>query len=399
MIAGSKLEPPRLSAVVDRVIWSAVRSHGESAIGRAVARMNAGSAKTAAASSLRHLRRDLPFRADASSQTDKASHPELETTELHRLEALDTLPDEPRRIPFRLLHEVLQFTPAEALELAGQLPKERTSGHWLAWMLFMRAAEGEATAAAGVAAETGIPLTRAGQATATVFALRPELDAGTAMAEIREMPSPDRQRQALSGFLTGRTAQEFITRELGNPAIGYASQIRLPADYWRAGLCRATAAGAGEAALRLAGNLQWESEPGRALLKEDIVTAWALADHPSLRRCAEKLSNPDEIQAFAAAFADALPFLPAAAHLDPDNPLPTNLLASVSEHHWKWLAFEAREAGFRFFERRAEEPAFTVPARQFAAGAVHYEPDRARALLLKAGPPAPTVTPPASGSQ
>jgi hypothetical protein len=64
--------------------------------------------------------------------------------------------------------------------------------------------------------------------------------------------------------------------------------------------------------------------------------------------------------------------------LDPDNPLPAELLTRVPADHWACLAFESREPGIRFFDRKAGDPVFAAAARAFAAVASLYEPDRAR---------------------
>jgi|GEM_PF-5616164 len=308
--AGKGMEPPHMVPVVDRIMWTAVKIHGPEAAARAVAKIRSTEVRKIAESALRQLRNDPPFRAGEKSG---AGIPPVRSPALRKLLSMDTPPDEQRRIPFQLLREILKLPAGVAMDLAKQLPHENPPGHWLAWMLFMRAAEDDPVLAEAVAAETGVQLVRAGQPVAALFALRPELDADTAMHEVRDMASPDRQRQAFGGFLTGHAAQEFITKELGNPVLGYASQLKLPAEYWRAGLCRAAASGAGAAALRLAHHLPWEPAIGRAMLKEDIVKAWALSDLPSLQRYAAALENPDEREPVDKALAFVIPFLPEAA--------------------------------------------------------------------------------------
>jgi hypothetical protein len=377
---GMKSDPNLFAQVLGRVMWSAVKAHGHAGAAEEVANIKAAEVRKLADSELRRLRSDPPFRA---GEKGNAGTPPAGPAALRGLLAMDTAPGDQRRIPFRLLREVRKLTPDEAMELAGRLPRKSPPGHWLAWMLFMRAAEGDPVAAAEVAAETAVQLVRAGQPVAALYALRPDLDAETALREIRGMTSPERQRQALSGFLTGRAAQEIIARELGNPVMGFASQIMLPAEFRRAGLCRAAAAGAGEAALRLAGNPPWEPAAGRAMLREDIVKAWALSDLASLRRYVATLENPDDLAPVAQAFAFVIPLLPPALHLDPDNPLPAEFVTHVPAGHWACLAFEARGEAFRFFEQRGHEPAFGAPMRAFAAVAALYEPERARTL---AGP-------------
>ncbi len=176
-------------------------------------------------------------------------------------------------------------------------------------MLFMRAAEGDPAAAAEVATETGGHLIRAGQPVATLFALRPEVGPDTLLQEIRGILSPDTQRQALSGCLTGRAAQALILGQQGNPLLAFAMQTKLPASCWRAGLCQAAASGGGEAALLQAQNLPWDTPAGRAMLQEDIIKAWALHDLPSLRNRAAKLTNPDDIKPVTAALTFLKPLL------------------------------------------------------------------------------------------
>ena len=160
-----------------------------------------------------------------------------------------------------------------------------------------------------MAVETGGQLIRAAQPAATLFALRPELDADVALREIREITSPDTQRQALSGFLTSRAAQTFILAQQGNPLMALATQSKLPAAFWRAGLCQAAASGGGDVAMQLAQHLQWESPVGRAMLQEDIIKVWALTNLPSLRIWSAKLTNPDELKPVTVALAFIKPLL------------------------------------------------------------------------------------------
>jgi hypothetical protein len=162
-----------------------------------------------------------------------------------------------------------------------------------------------------VTAETAVQLVRAGQPVASLFALRRGLAADAAAAEFRAMTSPDMRRQALCGFLTTAAAGEFIAREWGNPVLGLASQWQLPADSWRPGLCRATAvSNGGAAALRLAANLPWEPAVGRAMLRDDILKAWALTDLPGLRRHAEHPENADVADPARKAIAAVMPLIP-----------------------------------------------------------------------------------------
>jgi hypothetical protein len=304
--AGKGMNSQHLIPVVDRIMWSAVKVHGPGAAARAVAKIRDKDVRKLAESALHELRSDPPFRAGEMPRSRSPQSPPRSPV-LRRLLSMDTAPDEQRRIPFMLLRAVLQLPAADAMALAKTLPRENPPGHWLAWMLFMRTAEEDPVAADAVAAETAIQLVRASQPVAALYAWRPALDTDTALREIRNMDSPDVQRQALSGFLTGIAAQEIIAKELGNPVMGYASQLKLPAEYWRAGLCRAAASGAGAPALRLAGNLPWEPPIGRAMLREDIAKAWALADLPSLQRYAAALENPDDLEPVTKALAFVLP--------------------------------------------------------------------------------------------
>ena len=296
----------RLPDIAGRVLWTTVKQHGTAATAKQLKAIKNRPVRQVAEVVLRELKKAPPL--PDSPIPDKS--PPLKSVELRRLLALDTSPGEPRRIPFALLRAVRRFSPAEALSLAEELPRDPAPpGHWLAWMLFMRAAEGDPVAATTVAVETGGQLIRAGQATASLYALRQELDADTALREVRDITSPDAQRQAMGGILTGRTAQEFILKEHGNPLLALATQTKLPAAYWRAGLCRAATSGGGIAALQQAEHLPWEPPIGRAMLQEDIIKAWALTDLPSLQTWAAKLTNPDEISPVTAALVFLKPLL------------------------------------------------------------------------------------------
>ncbi len=298
----AQLVPP----IADRVLWTTVKQHGVRTTTQAVKTIKSRAVRQAVEESLRDLTKDPP----RPSPPSPGKSPPLKSPALRRLLALDTLADEPRGIPFALHRAVLQLSPAEALGLARELPRDPAPGHWLSWMLFMRAAESDAAAAAAVATETGGQLIRAGQPLATLFALRPEVEAGAVLQEIRSFTSPDAQRQALSGFLTGRAAQALILGQQGNPLLAFAMQTKLPASCWRAGLCQAAASGGGEVALHQAQNLTWEPSGGRAMLQEDIIKAWALTDLPSLKIRAAKLTNPDEIKTVNAALTFLGPLLP-----------------------------------------------------------------------------------------
>ncbi len=298
--ASAGMDERRLPDITGRVLWTTVKQHGTTATAKQLKVIKNRAVRQVAEKVLRELKKSPPLPEPSEPDTS----PPLKSAELRRLLALDTSPGESRRIPFALFRAVCRLSPAEALSLAEKLPRDpEPPGHWLAWMLFMRAAEGDPAAAEAVAVETGGQLIRAGQAKASLFALRQELDADTALREIRDIMSPDAQRQAICGILTGRTAQECILNEQGNPLLALATQTKLPAAYWRAGLCKAATSGGGIAALQQAQHLPWEPPIGRAMLQEDIIKAWALTDLPSLQTWAAKLTNPDEIKPVTAALS------------------------------------------------------------------------------------------------
>jgi hypothetical protein len=202
----------------------------------------------------------------------------------------------------------------------------------------------------------------------------------TALQEIRALTSPEDQREALSGYLTGRPAREIIVQQLGSPLMAFAKQVELPAIRWRAALCGAAAAGAGEAALTVAASFKENRREVSPEIQTAVIQAWALSDLPSLCRFSESRADVPQRDMLAKGFGPVLPFLPVPAQLDPDHTIPSSLLTLTPAMHWQFLGCEAREAGFRFLERHATEPEYREEVWLFAKGAARYEPARAMAL-------------------
>jgi hypothetical protein len=312
--------------------------------------------------------------------------PALENPVLQKLLALDSRVESRPRFPFPLFRAVLKLSPAEAHELARQLPRDpQPPGSWLAWILFMRAADGDAAAALPVATglstgelDASLPLT-------TLYTLRSEIDLNTALGEMRAMSSIEDQRDALSGYLTGPAAREIIVQQLGSPLMAFAKQIELPSSRWRAALCAAAAAGSGEAVLNAAASMQENAKVERSGLQTAVIQAWGLTDMPSLCRYAASLADAEQIEMMNRSFGSLVPWLSAGIQLDSAKPLPPKLTAFAPKMHWLFLAGEAREQAFRFLEQHAKDPDYRDAIGKFTEAAVRYEPERSVALHRLAG--------------
>ncbi len=296
-------------------LWNAVKLHGAQKTAASVARCAVRPMRSLAGKLVAGLKKHPPFNGVPPGEPRR----QINFPGLERLLHLDVAAGEPRRLPFPLLAAVLQLSPEDALVMArGLAAEENAGGHWLGWMLFMRAAEGDPMAAWEVATETGNQVLRANHSDSIPYALQPGLELVPMIAKIRAMESPERQRQAMEGLLMSRLAQEFLIGEQGNPFMGLANEARLPAAYWRPGLCLAATAGGGRAALGISRQLRWEPEIGRLMLREEILRAWALADFPSFLQFASTVTNPDELAPLerARSFAGSLLERPQAAGAD-----------------------------------------------------------------------------------
>lgn len=317
----SKLPPNRLPAFMDAMaggladkrwewalypaLWNAVKGGDVRKCRKLCQKCRNRGLRQVAERLLLDLEKNPPFKG---SGPESAQAP-VKNQKLRRLLALDTSPGQAGKFPFPLLREVAGLDPEAALELAEGLAEDKAvEGTWLAWMLFMQAAGGDAAKAQTVAVETGNQLLRAGHAGAVYFARRPDLSLGAAMEELRRMESPEQQRQAMQGFLLGAPAQGFIKGEQGNPFMALAAEVKLPADYWQPGLCLAAASGGGVAAVRTAQILKWETASSRGMLEESILRAWALSDFGGFENYLKTITHPDELISLGRArdFARAL---------------------------------------------------------------------------------------------
>lgn len=378
-VAARKAHGEILNKVIQSSVWDVVHYHGSAAARRGLAKMKDRVVRERAESEVPRGEREA--RASAGDKNGDSGQPVVRDPLLKGLLRLDARKDDEWYFPYPLLRAVEKLTPRAALILTQRIPPEDQVGHWLSWMLFMRAAEEDPVAALPAAATAGMGGVGATQPIATLYALRAEMDVETAVREIRAMTSPAMQREALSGYLTGGPARKIIASQQGSPLTALASQIQLPAQYWRPSLCGLAAAGEAEAALQMAEGLPADKIHARSTLIRNIMMAWGLSDLASLCRYGEKLEDGDRLEMVRLAMADVLPFLPASRQLDVEHPLPPKLLNEITDIHWPFMAYEAREAGFHFFVRHAKEDDYKRGIADFAEYAAKYEPERALALL------------------
>jgi hypothetical protein len=368
--------PQEVTELIKRVVWSSAKEHGSAATERAAGKIKNRSLRDLALTALDKMQDP----ADDPPSSPQAA-PALENATLRKLLALDNGTETRFRFPFPLLRAVLKLTSAEALDLAKQLPRHpQPPGYWLAWTLFMRAADGDPAAAQSVAAGLSTGGLNASRPMATLFALRADMDVDRALKEMQDIPSIEDQRDALSGYLTGKSARDIIVKQLGSPLTAFAKQIELPADRWRTALCCAAASGAGEAALKAAASIKENPNAEWPGLRAGVIQAWALSDLPSFCKFAETIADGDHSNIILDGFGNVLPFLPEAALLNPEHPLPPKLVARAPEMHWQFLAFEARAEAFRNLGQHAKEPEYADAIRRFTQAAARYEPERAMAL-------------------
>ncbi len=367
--------------VMERIVWASVKAHGLPTVKRAVAKITNKRLRPVIQAALQKA----PNSEDGPQKAPPAP-PRLESVSLQRLLALDSGMDKRFRFPFPLLREVLKLTPEEALQLALQLPRDpQPPGDWLAWTLFMRAADGDPVAAQPVAAGLSTAGLDVSHPLTTLYALRADMDLDKALQEMRAMTSVEDQRDALSGYLTGHPAQEIIVRQLGSPLMAFVKQVELPAHRWRSALNCAAAAGSGEAALEVAATIQENSKASRPGLEAAVVQAWALSDLASLDRYSESLKDPARSDQVTRDFGTAIPWLPVSAVLNPDKPLSARLLTFAPGMHWPFLAREAREETFRFLEGHAKESVYRDVIGRFTEAATRHAPERAMMLHRLAG--------------
>ena len=308
---------------------------------------------------------------------------------LGKLRALDIYGG-PWIMPFPLYRAVKALSPAEALKLADEAAAHPLvqEGSWLRWMLFMRAAEGDAAAAARLA--YGPPLGRETQALTEAFALRK--DVSTALEEIGRMSDQKLRDAALSG----------LSHHVGltNPAqwLAAAAQLKSNAACAAPLFARLGAAGRGREAWELASKVA-DRVIGKQLVQAALTT-WILTDvrgfFPALRE-AEHSADPTQKELFNL-MQSSVHFLDGfSAHevLLDDDPIPAKYLY-WSGHLWTFPAFEEREFTFRYLERHADDPDYASPVSHFAEVAVRFEPERAVALIgrshaarVAAHPPSP----------
>lgn len=282
-------------------VWNAVTAHGWRATQRTLATTGSDRLRKQTAAMLRELKERPPFEGGPPGTLT----PPADRT-LRRLLALDSVPGDGGRFPFPLHAAVSALPPEEAAAAAEKLAAAPGQpGHWLGWMLFMRAATAGLPDAARLATETGNQSLRASHAPAVCPPPLPMDNPGALATALRAMESPEARRYALESYFLSPPGQEILRQELGSPIIALAHTEKLPAIFWRPALCRAAASGAAEAALRAASGLSWEPAVGRDLLRLDILRAWALADLPAFTLYTTTLTNPDEITPAQAALAFA----------------------------------------------------------------------------------------------
>ena len=306
---------------------------------------------------------------------------------LGKLRALD-LYGGPWIMPFPLYRAVKALPPAEALRLAEEdaahpLPE---GGVWLRWMLFNRAAEGDAAAAAHLAC--GTQWVGETHALTEAFALRKDIIAS--LEEIERMTDKPRREFALRGL--------SYHVDTSNPEQWLATVARLKASAACAEplFARLGAAGQGREAWELASRLE-DHTAGERLARAALRT-WIVTNVRGFFTTlveAERSADPAQRKQFIAmeSCVDLLDDLSAHDILLDGDPIPAKYLY-WSGHLWTSIAFEEREFTFRYLERHADDPDYGGPISHFADVAVRFEPERAVALQRRALAAQLAATPP-----
>jgi hypothetical protein len=303
--------------------------------------------------------------------------------ELQKLASLDCVSPTGMCIPYPLLREVLKLSPEEARFLAGNLTEaNRKASCWLSWMLFMRAAEGDAAAAMTIAPGGAPALHWADNAPSR--AVVAALTAGREGAEssLRAQAAGDDRDTALAGFLA-RAPIENLERYQK-----LARDLDAPAEAWQPLLVRMVLAGKAREALAIAETIANPPLPNgekKVPLSSVVMKAWGLHDFAAAREYVSKLQNAGAGYQYFDRIAEAAAILPPAVALDTQNPMPDALRERLSEKYWLYLAYEAREEGFRFFEGLKDEARSKFQVSDFAWAAARYEPERALALARRWG--------------
>jgi hypothetical protein len=270
--------------------------------------------------------------ADAEMDPEPAPAPsapplEMSDARLRSLQELDSK-DQFRPFPFPLFRAIRALPPAEAQELAAQFPQTAsTEGGWLAWLLAMEAREGDQPA-------TALPSVPLPPSNSYQNGSDPDTPEFRKIRAILAQAAAGKYKAALAAAAAFKTGPHPAEQELPNPS-------------------------------------------------HDVMTIWALQDFPAAIAYVTREKDEAKRRSYIPALNLAIPRLPCANVL-PHIPPTEFFWGELSLDPWRhFIAFEDREAGFRYFAKHKD--VLKGEAGEFLATAVRLDPVRAVALARKRG--------------